>query len=122
MMTRLMCWTGSGCHVGNRSNGKETEVSDTDKIAITLRALRASGDERAADVVQAILGSGEPAPVAPSPGETAPAGVPAEVQALGNEQKPPGALTKAQLRDMTAAEISRVPKKQVDAALAEGDS
>jgi hypothetical protein len=71
-----------------------------EKVAIALRALRASGDERAADVVQAILGSGDaPAPAAGavSAAPTAPATpeipaaplVPAPVAAVDRGPQPP---------------------------------
>jgi hypothetical protein len=71
---------------------------------ILIRALEASGSEREAKLARAILGA-TPAAAAP----TAPAAVPA-----GN------AVTREQLKGMTAQQIAALPQEAVNAALAEG--
>jgi hypothetical protein len=76
---------------------------------ILIRALRASGSEREAQLAEAILPA--PAPVAP-----------AEDVKVPEAQAPPTGLTLADLDKMTVNEIAKLDTKIVDAALAEGAS
>ncbi len=69
-------------------------MSDTDKVAILIRALEASGSEREAKLARAILGESEvkAAPAPPADEEPAP--------------EADGALTLADVKAMSEAEIN----------------
>jgi hypothetical protein len=87
-------------------------MSETDKNAILIRALEASGSEREAQLARAILGdpaagapetpaaaAPDPAAAPPAAGAPAPAGLPTQVAQLGGELAagttpgtPPGGL------------------------------
>jgi hypothetical protein len=111
----------------------------TDKNAILIRALEASGSEREANLARAILGdpavpASDPAPVTPAAPEAAPAAapdipaapmVPAPVAAAAARQGPQPPVGKAPLQSVDEWEAlpqsERVARlDEVDALILEG--
>lgn len=110
----------------NQQKRSDDQMSDTDPDPAMRKLAEALGEvlgrpAATPEAAPAEAAAPAPAPAAPEIPAAPTAALPPAVATLAAEQTgPPSTLTRADLRSMSAAEIAKIPQRDVNAALQGG--